>query len=48
MIAGADKSTISQIVRQVTLAIARQLDDFVKFPIQFNLLIFHPKYIQYI
>jgi hypothetical protein len=31
-IAGADKSTVSRIVRRVTLAIARKLDDFVKFP----------------
>ena len=31
-IAGADKSTVSVIVRRVTLAIARKLNDFVKFP----------------
>ena len=31
-IAGADKSTVSMIVRRVTLAIARKLNDFVKFP----------------
>ena len=31
-IAGADKSTVCRIVRRVTLAIARKLDDFVKFP----------------
>lgn len=31
-IAGADKSTVSRIVRRVTLAISRKLDDFVKFP----------------
>ncbi|CAB4000377.1 nuclease HARBI1 [Paramuricea clavata] len=31
-IAGADKSTVSHIVHRVTLAIARKLDDFVKFP----------------
>ena len=31
-VAGADKATVSRIVRRVTLAIARKLDDFVKFP----------------
>jgi hypothetical protein len=31
-IAGADKSTVSRIVRRITLALAHILDDFVKFP----------------
>ena len=30
--AGLDKSTVSRVVRRVTMAIARRLDEFVKFP----------------
>ena len=30
--AGVDKSTVSRVVRRVTLAIAGKLGDFVKFP----------------